>query len=83
MSYDLTSVRMAIIKKSTNGSSLVAQWVKDLASGCCCGMGLTSGPELLRVMGVAKKKKSLQITNAGEDVEKRKPLCIIGRNVNW
>ena len=23
------------------------------------------------------------ITNAGEDVEKREPLCTIGGNVNW
>ena len=27
--------------------------------------------------------KSLQIINAGEDVEKRESSYIIGRNVNW
>ena len=27
--------------------------------------------------------KSLQITNAGKDMEKREPLYTIGRNVNW
>ena len=28
-------------------------------------------------------KKKLQITNVGEDVEKREPLCTVGSNVNW
>ena len=27
--------------------------------------------------------KSLQITNAGEDVEKREPSYTVGVNVNW
>ena len=27
--------------------------------------------------------KSLQITNAGEGVEKREPSCTVGGNVNW
>ena len=27
--------------------------------------------------------KNLQITNAGEDVEKRDPSYIVGGNVNW
>ena len=27
--------------------------------------------------------KSLQVTSAGEDVEKRKPSYIVGGNVNW
>lgn len=33
-----------LIKKQnkTQGSSLLVQWVKDLA-GCCCGIGLISG----------------------------------------
>ena len=26
--------------------------------------------------------KSLQITNVGKDMEKREPLCTVGRNVN-
>ena len=28
-------------------------------------------------------RKSLQTTNAGEDVEKREPSCTVGGNVNW
>ena len=28
-------------------------------------------------------QKHLQTVNAGEDVEKRDPSCIVGRNVNW
>ena len=27
--------------------------------------------------------KSLQITNAGEGVEKREPSCTVGENINW
>ena len=27
--------------------------------------------------------KRQNITNAGEDVEKREPLCTVGGNVNW
>ena len=27
--------------------------------------------------------KSLQITNAGEGVEKREPSCTVGGNTNW
>ena len=27
--------------------------------------------------------KKTQITSAGEDVEKREPLCTVGENVNW
>ena len=27
--------------------------------------------------------KSLQVTNAGEGVEKREPSCTVGGNVNW
>jgi len=30
-----------------------------------------------------KKKKPLQITNAGEDMEKREPFSTIGMNVGW
>ena len=30
-----------------------------------------------------KKKKKIQAINAGEDVEKRKLYCSVGRNVNW
>ena len=30
-----------------------------------------------------KKKKSLQIINAGESVEKREPSYTVGGNVNW
>ena len=30
-----------------------------------------------------KKKKSLQIINTGEGVEKRDPSYTVGRNVNW
>ena len=29
------------------------------------------------------KQKTLQAINAGEDVEKRKLCCTVGRNVNW
>ena len=29
------------------------------------------------------KKKNLQIVNAGEGVEKRKPSYTVGGNVNW
>ena len=28
-------------------------------------------------------EKYLQNSNAGEDVEKGKPFCIVGRNVSW
>ena len=28
-------------------------------------------------------KKPQEITSAGQDVEKREPLCTVGRNVNW
>ena len=28
-------------------------------------------------------QKSLQITNVGEDAEKREPLYTVSRNVNW
>ena len=28
-------------------------------------------------------QKNLQTINAGKDVEKREPSCIVGRNVNW
>ena len=27
--------------------------------------------------------KRLEITSVGGDVEKREPLCAVGRNVNW
>ena len=30
-----------------------------------------------------KKKKKLQMINAGEDVEKREPYCTAGGNVDW
>ena len=30
-----------------------------------------------------KKKRSLQITDAGEGTEKRGPSYIVGGNVNW
>ena len=30
-----------------------------------------------------KKRKSLQIINAGEDVEKREPSNTVGGNINW
>ena len=33
--------------------------------------------ELLHDMGMAKKKKNLQITNAGEGVEKREPPTLL------
>ena len=32
---------------------------------------------------IIKKKKKIQAINAGEDVEKRKLYCSVGRNVNW
>ena len=32
---------------------------------------------------IKKKKKVLQTTNAGEDVEKREPSYSVGENVNW
>ena len=32
---------------------------------------------------MAIMKKSLQITNAGEGVEKREPSYTVGGNVNW
>ena len=28
-------------------------------------------------------KKKLQTVNAGEDVDKREPYGIVGRNINW
>ena len=28
-------------------------------------------------------EKSLKITSVGEDVEKKKPLCTLGGDVNW
>ena len=33
--------------------------------------------------GYHKKKKNPQTTNAGEGVERRKPSCTVGQNVNW
>ena len=30
-----------------------------------------------------KQKKPLQIIDAGEDVEKKEPCCIVGGKVNW
>ena len=30
-----------------------------------------------------KQKTKTQITNVGEDVEKREPFYTVGRNVNW
>ena len=32
---------------------------------------------------LTKKKKSLQITNAGKGVEKREPSYTVGGNVGW
>ena len=73
MRYHLTPVRMAIIKKST-GTSLAVQWLPHHASNAG-GTGLIPG-QGTRIPQAAwgskkKKKKSLQITNAGEGMEKR------------
>ena len=34
-------------------------------------------------MAIIKKNTKLQTVNAGEDVDKREPYWIVGRNVNW
>ena len=68
----------------------MAQWVKDpvycRGSGCCYGAGSILAWELMHTADVAKKKKrrkSLQITNAGEGVKKRETFYTAAGNVNW
>ena len=34
-------------------------------------------------MSIWLKSKRTQITNVGEDVEKREPSCTVGGNANW
>ena len=52
--------------------------------GCCCGMGSISGPGTFSChLYRKKKKKSVQITNAGEVVEKTDAYNTVCGNVNW
>ena len=70
MRYHLIQVRMDIIKKSTNGNFLGVQW---LGLGAVTAEGLRSVPgREIKIRQAVRQgqEKNLQITNAGERVER-------------
>ena len=46
-------------------------------------VGFSPWPENLHMSKLQPLKKSLQITNAGKGVERRKSSLTVGGNVNW
>ena len=86
MRYHLSPVRMATIKKSTNGSSLVVQWIKDPAlylqwSGLLLWHGFDPRPGNFH-MPQAWPKEEKKIYKQ-YILEKREPSYTIDGNVIW
>ena len=89
MRYHLTAVRMAIITISTNRSS---RWLSGLRIQHyhCCGLGHLLWFRLDPWLGnfrmlqkQPKKKKSLQMINAGKGAEKKELSYKVGWILNW
>ena len=84
MRYHLTTVTIAIVKKSTNSSSLVVQWIKDLTLslqwlGLLLWHAFNPCPRNFHMPRVWPKNGGKKSTNSkcGEVVEKRNPPTLL------
>ena len=75
MRYQLTLVRMAIIKNPLLQGIFLTQGLN---------LGLLHGRQILcHLNHQGSTSETLQITNPGEDVEEREPSYTVGGDVSW